>query len=196
MRYFEPFETEIRKQVFIKDISEDHVTDKTIMRSIAKNDNFSHLDLDNILINKRDIEKTKIGLSSWIINEDSSVWVILGKAIDMNGDKIPNTYNLLLIGKLKEIDIDMETINHNKTLADLWNKKSCLIEDYQSLVTYIYRVMDRPFRTYKDGDSVYANAKLVLEKYVDFKSKAEKKIKLYKYLSVIFGILFAMAVLL
>ena len=195
MRYFEPFETEIKKQVYIKDIHDEHITEKTIMRNIAKNDNFEQLNLDNILIHNRDKDRTKIGMSTWVINEDSSVWTILGKAVDMNGDSIPNTYNLLLLGKLKPIDIDMTTINHNKYITDLWNKKSGIIDECESLFAYIFNVMDRPFKLHKDGERHFTDARRVLEKYMEYKTKLERKVKLYKYISVSLCILFLFSIL-
>ena len=142
MKYFEPYEVEIKKQIYISDIPDEHITEKTIMNHITKNDNFELLNPDNILINKRDRKKFD-SLNTYHVKIDSSVWVILGKASDMNGDSIPRTYNLLLLGKLVDIDIDMEEINRNKHISEIFENYMLIKDDYNSILTYIFCVMDK-----------------------------------------------------
>ena len=55
--------------------------------------------------------------------------------------------------------------------------------------------MDRPFKLRKDGESHFTDARRVLEKYMEYKTKLERKVKLYKYISVSLCILFLFSIL-
>ena len=187
MKYFEPYEVEIKKQIYISDIPDEHITEKTIMNHITKNDNFELLNPDNILINKRDRKKFD-SLNTYHVKIDSSVWVILGKASDMNGDSIPRTYNLLLLGKLVDIDIDMEEINRNKHISEIFENYMLIKDDYNSILTYIFCVMDKNLKLYNDKYTDSHNAKCILDyfyKQNNDNKKINKRYKIIIYILII-----------